>query len=203
MRVSSKLLATAAFVAASALATVQAHAVTILNVGPGSTTTQFSGTPATAGTGAGGVAGSSPFDDVFSFTVTTHGVISGTVSSPFNSANGQTQNLVFRSAEITGGTLGGPLLFVFSSNGAGLDAHGDLGGTPPPTVNTPIGPGTYTMELKGDNVGNAVSSYTGVLNYLSLGNGVPEPATWAMLITGFGLLGLAARRRHSLGAAKA
>ncbi len=31
------------------------------------------------------------------------------------------------------------------------------------------------------------------------GNGVPEPATWAMLIAGFGLVGAAARRRNSSG----
>lgn len=29
-------------------------------------------------------------------------------------------------------------------------------------------------------------------------NGVPEPAAWAMLITGFGIIGMAARRRRSL-----
>jgi hypothetical protein len=29
------------------------------------------------------------------------------------------------------------------------------------------------------------------------GSGVPEPATWAMLITGFGLVGFAARRRNN------
>ncbi len=37
------------------------------------------------------------------------------------------------------------------------------------------------------------SSYTATLTYTS----VPEPAAWAMLITGFGLAGIAARRRRA------
>jgi hypothetical protein len=32
---------------------------------------------------------------------------------------------------------------------------------------------------------------------------VPEPATWAMLIIGFGLVGAAARRRKAMGAVAA
>ena len=31
-----------------------------------------------------------------------------------------------------------------------------------------------------------------------VGGGVPEPATWAMMITGFGLIGMAMRRRRVL-----
>ena len=34
-----------------------------------------------------------------------------------------------------------------------------------------------------------------------VGNPVPEPATWAMLISGFGMVGFAARRRRALSAA--
>jgi len=41
----------------------------------------------------------------------------------------------------------------------------------------------------------------GVLTYDRPGNGVPEPATWAMMILGFGGIGAALRRRRVLGAA--
>lgn len=37
----------------------------------------------------------------------------------------------------------------------------------------------------------------------SMPSAVPEPATWAMMITGFGLAGVALRRRRSLGAVAA
>ena len=43
----------------------------------------------------------------------------------------------------------------------------------------------------GDNVGPLLDSVTLTQNV------IPEPATWAMLITGFGLVGMAARRRHT------
>jgi hypothetical protein len=32
------------------------------------------------------------------------------------------------------------------------------------------------------------------------GGAVPEPATWAMLLAGFGLVGVSARRRRALAA---
>lgn len=45
----------------------------------------------------------------------------------------------------------------------------------------------------------------GTVRYALLGEGtlppVPEPATWALFISGFGLIGLAARRRRALSAA--
>jgi hypothetical protein len=41
---------------------------------------------------------------------------------------------------------------------------------------------------------------TGTADGVPPTGGVPEPATWAMLITGFGLVGYAARRRRPLAA---
>jgi hypothetical protein len=45
----------------------------------------------------------------------------------------------------------------------------------------------------GDNVGPVLDNV--------LVSQVPEPATWAMLIAGFGLVGFAARRQRKLAAA--
>jgi len=55
--------------------------------------------------------------------------------------------------------------------------------------------GSYVLQVRGDVVGTAGGSYAGVLNI----SPVPEIAEWAMLITGFGLLGFVAvrRGRHS------
>jgi hypothetical protein len=44
-----------------------------------------------------------------------------------------------------------------------------------------------------DNVGPLIDNVN-----LSIGAAVPEPATWAMMITGFGLAGMALRRRRAI-----
>jgi hypothetical protein len=61
--------------------------------------------------------------------------------------------------------------------------------------------GGFSLSLDaGDEFGFYVETTDGVLGpgVLSFGIGViPEPATWAMLITGFGLVGFVARRRRA------
>ncbi|MBL8656950.1 MAG: PEPxxWA-CTERM sorting domain-containing protein [Altererythrobacter sp.] len=60
-----------------------------------------------------------------------------------------------------------------------------------------IGPPGYGWNDSGSRVGD---SYAYVIEYdeLSTPGAVPEPATWAMLILGFGLLGAAMRRSRSI-----
>ena len=48
-------------------------------------------------------------------------------------------------------------------------------------------------------LGKTGATITGSFDLVS--NAVPEPATWAMMITGFGLAGAAVRRRRALGVA--
>lgn len=54
----------------------------------------------------------------------------------------------------------------------------------------------------GDTYNKIVFSNTGTDGFESdnhtIGNTVPEPASWALLIAGFGLIGMAARRRRTL-----
>ncbi|TRW15244.1 PEPxxWA-CTERM sorting domain-containing protein [Glacieibacterium frigidum] len=69
------------------------------------------------------------------------------------------------------------------------DPIGRNGSIPPPPSFTAFGFDTPTF---GDD-GSLDVTYTGSL--------VPEPATWAMMIGGFGLVGAAARRRRTLVAA--
>jgi len=49
----------------------------------------------------------------------------------------------------------------------------------------------YFATPSGDNVGPLID------NVLVTSTGVPEPATWAMMITGFGMAGIALRRRRA------
>jgi hypothetical protein len=51
--------------------------------------------------------------------------------------------------------------------------------------------GTYNLVLSVANLGNTVSSYSGTVDFAA----VPEPASWGMMIGGFGLVGGAMRRR--------
>jgi PEP-CTERM motif len=46
--------------------------------------------------------------------------------------------------------------------------------------------------------GQRTNSVSFVLDNLTIGNAVPEPATWAMMILGFGMVGAAARRRRQI-----
>ena len=52
-------------------------------------------------------------------------------------------------------------------------------------------PGTYTLTVRGTSGGNA--SFGGNLSFAA----VPEPATWALFILGFGAVGHTMRRRSS------
>ncbi len=54
--------------------------------------------------------------------------------------------------------------------------------------------GSYDLVLKGFAYGD--SSYAGTIN-AAVTAAVPEPATWAMMLVGFGAVGYAMRRRKS------
>lgn len=57
------------------------------------------------------------------------------------------------------------------------------------------GPGTYTFNITGDGIAGVPAGLG-----LRLDTSVPEPASWAMLIVGFGLVGASMRRRAVLAA---
>lgn len=76
----------------------------------------------------------------------------------------------------------------FPSIGTSGFSFGLIAGTTYLTVNSGFNNGdfgTYTMRISGP--GDIIPDGQGV---------VPEPATWAMMIAGFGLIGAAARRRR-------
>jgi hypothetical protein len=54
---------------------------------------------------------------------------------------------------------------------------------------TGIAPGTYTFDVTGDGAGGLPAGFS------IAGTQVPEAATWAMMIAGFGMIGAGLRRR--------
>jgi hypothetical protein len=57
--------------------------------------------------------------------------------------------------------------------------------------------GAYTLAVEGKVLGTSGGSFGGNINI----SPVPEPSTWGMMLGGFGLLGLIARRRKATGSA--
>lgn len=77
-----------------------------------------------------------------------------------------------------------------SISGAAAFKHYELSFTP--TANGTLN--LYFATPSGDNVGPLLD------NVLVLSGAVPEPATWAMMIAGFGLVGSTLRRRRAIAA---
>ena len=130
-------------------------------------------------------------------------------------------------ALIAGGNFD-PILALFDSAGAFLLQNDDGGGNVPADpitgnhydtfLSTTLGAGTYTVSVmaysnfaNGPNLSDGfqnTGSFSGrgqdwafdVLNVdTAVTPGIPEPATWAMMIGGFGLAGAAIRRRATKG----
>ena len=112
------------------------------------------------------------------------------------SSAGPNQNAV---VDILGGTAGAfttnPLDIVATLYGPGSDA---IFGTNPWTSyssSMTLAAGTYQIRFA--QADNQLFFQQGVDN-VSISAAVPEPASWAMLISGFGLVGAVARRRRRL-----
>ncbi len=65
-----------------------------------------------------------------------------------------------------------------------------------PAIDMILDAGNYYLELLPADIAKNEELVSGALTITA----VPEPATWALLMTGIGLLGLAARRRRQLAA---
>ncbi|NTZ42124.1 PEP-CTERM sorting domain-containing protein [Altererythrobacter sp. SALINAS58] len=57
--------------------------------------------------------------------------------------------------------------------------------------NVALDAGQYTLNIMGDNRGTGSLAGT-----ITIGQAVPEPGTWAMMLLGFGAIGFAMRRRR-------
>jgi hypothetical protein len=183
-----KLLLSVAVLGALGMAGIasSASAATIVNVGTLPPANPYfyltSGTPTsptiTANFGATISGASTTFDDIFQFTIPQDGKGSGSLSTSFSSPMNQL-------------TIGQVLV-----NGISYALTSSSGGQSLTVSGIPILNGVMnTIEVKGTNSASAVAAtYTGTATFAA--GAVPEPASWAMMIGGFGLIGAAMRRRR-------
>lgn len=164
-----------------------ASAATIVNVGALPPANPYfyltSGTPATptitADFGATISGASTSFDDMFEFTIPQNGTGSGSLSTSFSSLANE---LTISQVLING--VSHPLMS--SSGGQSLTVTGV------PILNGVLN----TIEVKGvTSAQDVAATYTGTATFSAAA--VPEPASWALMIGGFGLIGAAMRRRRT------
>ena len=136
--------------------------------------------------------------------MTRFGIAGEADSSPGDSGgpefNAAGQIVSVTSFGITGGIFSQTAAFPDGFCGTGsIDPYSAGGGTTPTSVDN----GTCTNSSVGEIAGDTLVSYNmAFINaYLAAhpraGGAVPEPATWAMMIAGFGMVGAAARRRRA------
>jgi len=169
------LAAVAAFaVAPSAMATTFPVGSPNFTASPGPNGT-FSANFGNSGIAAGA------FTDLFTFTLPTSGLGSGTVTSSASFANSP-NDLDFTSVFVNG-TLAD---LTKLNNGLFEVAF---------TSSVPIiGGQLNTITVNGFSRGGG--AYGGQLSFIPSATAVPEPAAWAMMILGMGVVGFAMRRRR-------
>jgi hypothetical protein len=178
-----KLLAMAAAAAAMTGTAHAAPTITYVTDTDGSFSAYFGDNPKT-----------SSFSDLFtSFTITTPGTLVGTLSTIGLTAK---SDIDFTLAEITGpGGVSVPYTITktkLGNNPDGLELGTIMGSV--------INPGTYTLHIAGTAFENGTGTLAGTLGFLP--TATPEPTAWALMILGFGAIGVAMRNnrnaRHSL-----
>jgi hypothetical protein len=176
--VMKRLLNTLAVVSAFALAPA-AHAATFV---PG--TSNFTVSPGVGGTftadiGNSGIAAGT-FQDLFQFTLPTSGLGSGSISTSTSVLLSTTDT------DFTSVLINGTAATLTTLNG-GITQFASA-------TSVPITAGQLnTLTVNGLSRGNG--SYGGQISFTP-NSAVPEPGTWAMMLLGFGGMGMAMRRRR-------
>ena len=116
------------------------------------------------------------FTDTYAFTLLTNGVGSGNVSANFSTGTG---NSIF----LTSVTINGKPITITKIGGNLTVAGGD---------GISLLSGLNNIVISGTAKGNV--AYGGSITFVP--NAVPEPATWAMMLVGFGMVGSAMRYRR-------
>ena len=116
----------------------------------------------------------SPFTDTANFILPTAGFITATLTTVL--IGGQA-NINFTSVLLDGVT-------PFSLSPGSVDQATLTSGL--------LAAGAHSFTINGTLPGSAGASYGGVLNFTA----VPEPATWAMMILGMGMIGAGMRMRR-------
>lgn len=168
--------------AARAFLVAAAGAAAVISA-PASAATYYNYFNGTTGTyGDSNVTPAGSFAQLFTFVLGSSGSVASTITSSNTSA---ATNIDFTRVRLTG-----PAGFLadYVPVATGKYEFRTFDGSK-------LAAGTYTLDVRGTSGGAA--SYTGDFNFTA---GVPEPATWALMILGFGAVGGAMRRRQSVAA---
>ena len=166
----------AALVALSPAAHAQATGGTVVfsnDVGTGgSFTTGFSDSNLT-----------NPFTETLTFTTATGGTVSISVSTSSTGAGDDTDftNVFLSGTGITGS------IAIPQTSGDPLESRGLAG--------LGLGAGTFTLTVQG-TPGTQNGSFGGTVAFAAQ-SAVPEPATWGMMLLGFGAVGFSMRRKRA------
>ncbi len=167
----SKRLISGLFAATILLASPAAYAAQMITLSPPAPDGSISGTYQSTSIAAGA------FTNIFNFSFPENGIANATVSSIFSVA--ENNNVDFTSVSLNGveyevGTTGN-VEFRFIR---GLD----------------VVAGLQTIVVNGISGGNG--AYAGTIAFAPMAP-IPEPAAWAMMLTGMGFIGGALRRRKT------
>lgn len=120
------------------------------------------------------------FTDIYTFTIPASGLASGSITTNTSFLGSSTDldlvSVFFNGVQLTGSGVG--LNEVLFANSVPIFANA-----------------LNTITINGFSRGNG--SYGARGSFVPLGAAIPEPATWAMLILGFGVIGYSARRRRA------
>jgi hypothetical protein len=165
-----KIALAAAIAAAATIAAPAAYASPVVTFNPSTGTGVFFNSAVTAGA----------IDDLFEFDYVGTGVATADITSiTFEIAEAITlTSVTFNDKE-----------FSLSET---VDANGKR--TTGYVFDVPVTTGTQKLVVKGNSNGN--NTYTG--NIRIKVSPIPEPATWALMIVGFGMVGSTLRRRRTV-----
>jgi hypothetical protein len=124
------------------------------------------------------------FSEQLTFTSSLAGFLSVTGSTSTN-VNGGPNDVDFSSIFLTGTGISSPINIPFTFNNDLIEQFGRSG--------IGILPGTFTVTFNGTAAG-ANGSFGGNVSFVQ--GAIPEPGTWAMMLLGFGMVGVATRRRR-------
>jgi hypothetical protein len=133
----------------------------------------------------------SPFTETVTWINDLAGVYGVTLSTTAAVANGPT-DVDISAAFINGTGILSPISLI--ANPFNIDVNENYA-----IFGLPLGAGTYTLTIQGTRGDSG--SFGG--NVAFQANAVPEPATWALMLLGFGAIGWQLRRRRTLALAQA
>lgn len=179
-----KKLFAAALLGASVLASAPAAAATFI-IAPGT----FTVPPGGFGNFGNGFLAETPsFTDYYNFALAASGPASA--SSGLQSVTLSGTGVTFSAVSLWSGSVVGDVVSVGATKIADFTLSG--GGLSADLTDQALATGDFFIQVSG--AAGATRNYTG--NLVVAPGAVPEPATWGLMILGFGLVGSAMRNRR-------